>query len=291
MTFMLAGPASTSAGATRAEAAAPARIVVPVDGSPFAERALPVAAWVARATGAPLHLIEVVAGPDGSATAITYLHDLARRHGAPTWEVATDDDPVAAIAAAGSAGGRGLVCLSTRGRDRSAAVLGSVAAAVLDCTTAPAFPVGPEARPPCADDAPVVVAVEGAADDGGLVDVAARWATLLDRRLVIATVAGPLPSGLREGRSPRRARGPADAETHLAGLAAGLRGAVETHVVHDPISVRGGLIRFVDRTAGLLVMGWHRRSRPLRALLGSHTARVVHDVEVPTLVVPLDAPL
>jgi nucleotide-binding universal stress UspA family protein len=66
---------------------------------------------------------------------------------------------------------------------------------------------------------------------------------------------------------------------------------VETHVVHDPISVRGGLIRFVDRTAGLLVMGWHRRSRPLRALLGSHTARVVHDVEVPTLVVPLDAPL
>ena len=35
------------------------RIVVPVDGSPFSERALPVATWAARTLGTSLHLIEV----------------------------------------------------------------------------------------------------------------------------------------------------------------------------------------------------------------------------------------
>jgi nucleotide-binding universal stress UspA family protein len=39
----------------------------------------------------------------------------------------------------------------------------------------------------------------------------------------------------------------------------------------------------------LLVVGSHRRTRPLRALFGSHTPRIVHDIEVPALVVPLDA--
>jgi nucleotide-binding universal stress UspA family protein len=48
-------------------------------------------------------------------------------------------------------------------------------------------------------------------------------------------------------------------------------------------------VRLVDRTAALLAIGSHRRTRPLRALLGNHAARVVHDVEVPALVVPLDA--
>ena len=38
------------------------RVVVPVDGSPFAERALPVAVWAAHALGAEIHLIEVVSG-------------------------------------------------------------------------------------------------------------------------------------------------------------------------------------------------------------------------------------
>ena len=60
-------------------------------------------------------------------------------------------------------------------------------------------------------------------------------------------------------------------------------------VVYGPLSVRSGLVRLVDRTAALLVVGSHRRTRPLRALLGSHASRVVHDVEVPALIVPLDA--
>lgn len=65
--------------------------------------------------------------------------------------------------------------------------------------------------------------------------------------------------------------------------------AVDSPVVYDLISVRAGLVRFVDRMTALLVIGSRPRGRTLRALVGSHTARIVHDVEMPALVVPLDA--
>ncbi len=49
------------------------RIVVPVDGSPFGERALPVATWVSQALGTPIHLVEMVARPARTEPAIQYL--------------------------------------------------------------------------------------------------------------------------------------------------------------------------------------------------------------------------
>jgi nucleotide-binding universal stress UspA family protein len=65
---------------------------------------------------------------------------------------------------------------------------------------------------------------------------------------------------------------------------------IDAHVVYDPISVHEGIARLADRAAALVVIGSHRRSRPGRALAGSHAARIVHEVDVPALVVPLDAP-
>ena len=272
--------------------AAVTRIIVPVDESPLAERALPVAAWLAQAIGAPMHLVEVVR-PDDVARASRYLDALARRHGAASWDASPGDDPAAAIVAATDVDGPGLACLATQGRDRSAAVLGSVAAAVLNRASDPVLLVGRKARPSYAGDAPVVVAVDGTPQDKVPVGVARHWASRLGRRLVVATVAEPVPGSFREGRPLHRARGPDDPEGYVAALAADVAQAgtcaVDTQVVYDPISVRAGLVRFVDRMAALLVTGSHRRGRPLRALVGSHTARIVHDVEVPALVVPLDA--
>lgn len=269
------------------------RIVVPVDGSPFAERALPVARWVAHALDAPLHLVEVVDDGDGADTAIHYLDDLARRHNAASWDVARGEHPGSAIVAASQDDPPSLICLATHGRDRSAVALGSVAMQVLGHSAEPVLLVGPVARPPCAADAPVVVAVDGAPDDCTVVRAATEWASRLRRRLVVATVAEPAPRPFRSDRLVRRARGPADPEAYVARLAADAAGApstaIEVRVVYDPVSVRAGVARLVDRTASLLVLGTHRRTRALRAVLGSHAARIVHDIEVPALVVPLDA--
>src|SRR5918996_613548 len=189
------------------------RIVVPVDGSPFAERALPVATWVARALETPIHLVEVVARPAGTEPAIHYLDGLARRSAAPSWDVAPGDDPAGAIIAATDADPPSIVCLATHGRDRSATILGSVATRLLDRTTRPVMLVGPEARPPCAGDSPVVVAVDGVdeADDAALVRVALAWATALATGVVpggSAAAPGPRagrPGGVRGG-PPSRGR-------------------------------------------------------------------------------------
>jgi nucleotide-binding universal stress UspA family protein len=268
------------------------RVVVPVDGSPCAERALPVAVWAAHALGAEIHLIEVVSGARDTASAIRYLDGLTRRHAVLSWDIARGDDVGDTIVAATRGEPPGLACLATHGRDRRATVLGSTASAVLDRATDPVILVGPQARPPRAGDAPVVVAVDGAATDHALVDIAQGWATRLGNRLVIATVAEPVPPSFREGQPLHRAHGPADPEGYVADLAARAADAsctVDTRVAYDPTSVRDGLVRLVDRTAALLVVGSHRRTRPLRALLGSHTPRIVHDIDVPALVVPLDA--
>lgn len=269
------------------------RIVVPVDGSPFSERAVPVAAWAAEALRASLHLVEVVDPGAAPERAIRYLEDLAGRlrSGAASWGVVRGDDPGRAIVAATHLDRPSLACLATQGRDRSAAALGSVARRVLDHAAEPVMLVGPKARPPCAGDAPVVVAVDGGPGDPAVVGVGAEWAARLSRPLVVATVAEPVPPSFRESRPMRRARGPDDPEAYLAQLVAATvepGTEVDARVVYDPINVRAGVLRLVDRTAGLIVLGTHRRTRPLRALVGSHAARIVHDVEVPALVVPLD---
>ena len=72
--------------------------------------------------------------------------------------------------------------------------------------------------------------------------------------------AGPRPPSFRPERPLPRARGPAAPEAHVAGLAATVEHAradvrVDARVVYDPVSVRNGMLRLVDRTAALLVLG------------------------------------
>jgi nucleotide-binding universal stress UspA family protein len=228
---------------------------------------------------------------DAPESAIHYLDDLAHRYGAASWSIARGDDPGAAIVI-GTRLNRDLACLATHGRDRSAAVLGSVAKEVLDRTTDPVMLVGPKARPPCAGDAPVVVAADGGPGDPAVVAVGVEWAARLERPLVVAMVAEPVRGSFRESMPLlRHAWGPEDAEAYVARLAIDASGSgtpVETRVVCDPINVRTGVLRLVGRTSALIVLGTHRCTRPVRALVGSQATRIVHDVEVPALVVPLD---
>jgi len=269
-----------------------AHVLVPLDGSPFAERALPVASWIATGVAADMHLVEVVpcdAGEEESGIAVRYLDRVARSHHAAAWDVVEGNHVGATLAdAVGTAPGR-LACMATHGRGRSVP-LGSVAVFLLEHTSRSVVLVGPDARVVVAADAPIVVAVDGSTRDDVLVPVALGWADCLRRPLKVVTVAEPAPAGYREAGRFQRARGPAEPERYVQSLAARAEAAgvvVSGNVIYDPVSVRDGLVPFLDRTAALVVLGSRHRPGLGRMVLGSHAVRIVHDAPVPALVVPM----
>jgi nucleotide-binding universal stress UspA family protein len=267
-----------------------AHVVVPLDGSPFAERALPVAAWIAAGLGADVHLVRVVPceAEEESEGAIRYLDYVARSHHAAAWDVVERNDVGAALAdTVGSPGS--LACLVTHGRGRSL-LLGSVAVSLLARANQPIVLVGPVARRVTAADAPIVVAVDGTTQDDVLVSVALGWAARLGRRLEIVTVAKPAPHWYMDGARPRQAWGPAEPERYVESLAARAESAgvaVAARAIYDPVNVRDGLVPFLDRTAALVVVGSRHREGLGRMVLGSHSVHIVHDAAVPALVVPV----
>jgi nucleotide-binding universal stress UspA family protein len=138
------------------------RLLVPLDGSPTAEQALPVAASLARVLDAEIVLVRIVPSAPASITheslrlgnvraprpsdayereAETYLRDVAQRLEAEGLSVATavgDDHPPTGIATAGEQLGAALIIMATHGRTGLGRfVLGSVAHDVLRQATRP----------------------------------------------------------------------------------------------------------------------------------------------------------
>ncbi len=266
-------------------------VVVPLDGSPFAEHALPVAGWLAAAIGGDVQLVAVVPSGDdeGAENATRYLDSACRHHHATSWDVVQQDDVGDALAAAVARSGDRLACLATHGRGRSATV-GSVAVSLLERSTRPVMLVGPAARVVAAVDAPLVVAVDGTPHDDVLVSVALDWAAQLARRLDIVTVAEPAAgTGRAPGAHP--SRDVRDLERYVDSLADRARGCgvvVGTRVVRDAADVGDGLVPVLD--GSLVVLGSRRRPGVGPMAPGSHAASIVRDAAVPALVVPLPSP-
>jgi nucleotide-binding universal stress UspA family protein len=115
-------------------------ILVPLDGSPLAEQALPHACRLARASGSALHLVRAalpVADPDAGTTsrssvqhAETYLgnvRDRLRTEGYAVTISSLYSDPVPGILLAARVNGASLIVMSTHGRTGlRRMVLGSV---------------------------------------------------------------------------------------------------------------------------------------------------------------------
>ncbi len=169
----------------------PAPIIVPLDGSAFAARALPTAATLARRRGAPLHLLSVhtplataLVQPTAPAydptfdreqraavgAAIARLADrLQAELGVPATTQVRTGDPAEAIADEAERLGAPLVVMTTHGRGGFVrAWLGSVADALVRRGGVPVLLVRPEA----AGDRDVDEAAE-VADFTGVADPAA----------------------------------------------------------------------------------------------------------------------
>jgi nucleotide-binding universal stress UspA family protein len=252
--------------------------VVPLDGSELAERAVPVAAALARHVGGGLILLTAVrAGPDQPQP---YLDKLAGTvHGVPVEPmVVYDRDAVGAIRLTAAEDDRRVVCMTSHGRGGLRwAVLGSVAEEIVRATPGPVLVVGRH----CARDwrptgEHLLLCVDGSERSAGIAADVWPWADLLGLDLDAAIVIHPLdvesaerPDALVAPITTRLRRG--DRTPHVAVLRGSFTaGALADHADALP--------------ATLVAMASHGRTGFARLALGSVTTGVVNLARCPVLV-------
>jgi nucleotide-binding universal stress UspA family protein len=263
-------------------------VLVPLDGSPFAETALPVAARLAQRLNAAIHLLSAVAGEDEVSKRAAELQAIDQARVRVEREVVVDLDPAGAIHEALRRLGRAVACMASHGRGRSAALWGSVANDVMARGHDPLILVGPLVDPKLAGDG-IVACVDDAPEAQRLLPVALRWADLLREPLTVITVAEPAPEPVRAG-PVRRLFGPdGDVGRYLDALVDPVRDGrrdVATAAVYDPIGVVDGVCSYIEEhPAALVVVGSHAREGLARVAHGSIAAGIVYRGPCPVLVV------
>jgi nucleotide-binding universal stress UspA family protein len=272
-------PAATPAS----DAAVDARytsVLVPLDGSDMAERALVPAQRLAKGFDAAVHVV-ASARRDERWWYEGYVGQLRGRIAGTTTQVSDEPDPVRAIVAAARELDPCIICLATHGRSRSAAIVGSTFARIAAERAGPLVAVGPRVstsvdRADASDH--LVVCLDGTAAAEQALPLAAAWARTLGWRITAVTAADPvlvdrdLESYLRDvARRP-----------DLEGLAVGTRVLWGMEYPHLLIG------HYAEREpTGLLVATTHARTGFARAALGSEAARIIHRSPVPVLVQPL----
>jgi len=259
------------------------RIVVPLDGSAQAERALGPAQTLAVRLGAEVELVrstwEVPPTPVPA-----YLDEVASTM--TTARVSTEMAPAMfaapAITAALDGNPSSVVCMTTRGHTpMGAAILGSVAQEVLEAVSNPVLLIGPD----CADPMPeiagatAVVCFDGSEASASIASVVTEWAGALDLRLRLVTVLhnqGKLVGGREAGPTRERAES----------LAGRLRdGGVDVRLEFleglDP--ARTIVDYAANEHAGLIATATHG-NRVTQAFLGSVAMWVVRRSPCPVLV-------
>lgn len=278
-------------------------ILVPLDGSTTAERALRIAYAVAERIGAEVVAMRVRTHSDDDAhephgddgdTGESYLRAAVRRFtdSAPTRLLVVDGDPASQILAAASPPDT-MVCMASHGRTGlTRLVLGSVAEEVVRHAAAPVIVVGPHGTsvPLRSERAHLVVCTDGSPAAETVVTPAASLSNLLgttcdvihatppDEDVSLDLLPAPVPIRDRAEGACRRCcellrDADVDASAHL--LFGEPAGAVTGHA---------------RRThASFIAVATHGRSGFARATLGSTAADIVRLSPCPVLVVPAGA--
>jgi nucleotide-binding universal stress UspA family protein len=278
------------AAAEEAVESAPARLerhdlIVPLDGSTDARRAIPVARQLADRLGGRLTFVTVVAPGHDRGQATADVEAAAAQEGATCTVVEGRDAAPAIVEAAGTSS---VVCMASHGRGRSAAVVGSVAVAVVASSEAPVVVVGPHVTRDHLLVERVVACIDGSPPSEAVLPSAAAWAGALGLALSLVTVAEPVPTPVTPGASYGRRHGPAgDADDYVARLVRRWQATgvpVDGTALYDPVSVAGGLAdHLATRPAALVAATTHARRGASRAVLGSVAAAIVRHVPAPVL--------
>jgi len=242
-------------------------IVVPVDGSTLALRAVPAAATLAAAAHAKVRLLSVAHNDGELAWAYDQAQTAAGRLPAEMTsavDVFVDGGPVRVLLDTGAEPGN-VLCFSTHDQPWMASeLLGRVGSRVVQRAAHPFLVIAPNSTPTVPSD-DVVVALDGVTDPDPVLSTAVEWARQLGTGLRIVTVYEPTPADLRQPDHYSRLHGPpSDPDDYLHGVEgrvdeAGLTSCT-TAAIPDPVSVAVGLAEHLaDRPASLLVLGGPRR--------------------------------
>jgi nucleotide-binding universal stress UspA family protein len=297
-------------------------VVVPLDGSRFAEQALPVAAAIARAARARLRLVlvhQLPPPPTDKASAKlyvsievalrkaqrAYLRGLAVRlgdMGGIKVTTVTLTGPVATtLAEYIHDGSADLVVMTTHGRGAvGRALLGSVADRLVRTLEVPIVLLRPEgdetASPAMREWNPheIVVGLDGSRLAEAALPPAAELARLLRAPVTLLQVVEPLvlaadpplpfPTGYDERITEWRRR---EAQDYLDDVAEALRkeGVQVSGVARVGWSAAATLLELTPEQAGLLAIATHGRSGLKRALVGSVADKLIRAAQVPVLIV------
>ena len=298
-------------------------ILVPLDGSPFGEHALPLAAGIARRASATLHLvhvhvtigglgIDVMPSSDDSAQRERerdYLAEvqqrLAQEPGLAVTTTVLDDPVVEALHGYTVDHAIDLVAMTTHGRGALSRLwLGSVTDRLVRQSPAPVLLVRPEESAPAPEQEPplkhVLVPLDGSALAEQILPRAVALGSLVQARYTLLQVAELALSG--EGAElygsafdeEVQGRVRARSQRYLDHVAGPLRSeglTVETATVFG-WSAQDILTYAADQAVDAIALATHGRSGIARLLIGSVADKIVRGATVPVLLFrPHDVPL
>jgi nucleotide-binding universal stress UspA family protein len=257
-------------------------VVVPLDGSAFAERALVPAVSLARRDGSPVTLVAVVR-PDGDAEEHKrYLHEVANRHGRAVRDirVIVAQDPALGILRVAHERSGALICMGSHGRTGlSEVLLGSVAGDVVRTATRPLLLVGRHCRDRELSFEKLLVPIDGSEPSEAILPEAVAWVRTFGLKLWLAQVIEGAASSVvgpdvqEDSYLRRQARDLVDQ---------GVR--AEWDVLHGA-DAAGAIVEYASAAdMSLLALGTHGRGGWGRLAIGSTAAQVVHDSPCPVLV-------
>ena len=299
------------------------RILVPLDGSRFAEQALSTACALARRAGGELKLAHVVDFvsflPDPQDSAEESLHQNARNDaehylehqraeleqtsGVPVNATVTEGLPADEIQEQAKKWRADLIVMATHGHgafDR--AWIGSVADAVVRASSTPVVLVRADesqaAKPGAQSLANILIALDGSNLAEQAVEPVVRLARAIGGRLIVLRVVRPWVVATRpmayahqlpELREKALAARCAEARDYVTRIASSLEGDLE-NVTSDVIvaesSEAAEIIRYADRCeVDLIALATRGRSGLRRLMLGSVADKLIRGSRVPVLVV------
>jgi nucleotide-binding universal stress UspA family protein len=262
------------------------KIFVCLDGSPLAEKILPLAQEIASGIGARIILLRVVEDSKELLAEESYMHQQARLFRVP-FRFLIAPDPATAIIEELERNPRATAALTTHGRTAwGEALLGSVALKVIRGARRPVLLYRPEVRSSAtpAKLTTLVVTLDGSQFSEKILPAAIEMAKSINSRILLVQA---LPTEATRAVRTHVPLGDVLESSYLQAKATEIKKKHEIEPSWDVLHGEAGdaICRYVSGMENaLLAMTSHARGGVERALLGSVAAACIRKAGVPMLI-------